>query len=429
MAPDAVGNSVHERAQRARAASLILQSTSTEVRSHAVRAVADALWAARREILAANAEDVQRAQDEKLEAPLLDRLYLSETKLSQVLEGVRQIADMADPLGQTVRSTQLDDGLDLYQVTVPIGVIGVVFESRPDALVQIAALTVKSGNAALLKGGREAERTNAILVGTIRTALLGAGIPSDAVVALLGRNEVSELLAEDELVDLIIPRGSSAFVRHIIDHTRIPVMGHAEGICHVYIDADADLDHAVAICMDAKTDYPAACNAVETILVHQDVAESLLPRLRGAAKAAGVTLVEDGTGFGREYGTLTCAVGIVDTLDAAIAHIHRYGSGHSDAIVTENRTAAQRFVANVDAASVLVNASTRFADGFRYGLGAEVGISTGKLHARGPVGLDGLTSTKWVVLGHGQTAGAYQGDQARAFLHRSRQRSLEDGWE
>lgn len=428
MAVPAASDAVGDKARAARRAALVLQSSSDAERQRAVFAVADRLWAARETIAAANAEDVEAAERGGVAAPLAARLKLDEAKLQTLLDGVRQVAKLPDPVGHTRRSMLLDDGLRLYQVTVPIGVVGVVFESRPDALVQIAALTVRSGNAALLKGGREAEQTNAVLAQEIRAALEQSGLPPDAVQRLEGRAEVGALLALDDLVDLIVPRGSSAFVRHILDNTRIPVLGHAEGVCHVYVDKDADLDQALEIWRDAKTDYPAACNAVETVLVHQDIADAFLPRLRQTAEARNIRLIEDGSGFGEEFGDLVCAVGVVEDLEAAIAHVNRYGSKHTDAIVTRDQAAARRFVAGIDASSVLVNASTRFADGYRYGLGAELGIATGKLHARGPVGVEGLVTTKWVVLGEGHLAGDYQGEDAKRFRHEPQGKDLDGAW-
>ncbi len=419
---------VRNKAEAARAAALALQGSADAVRADALRRMATRLRAAATGIEGANAQDVADARRQSLPAPLIDRLGLDAGKRERLLDGVQQIAAMPDPLGRTLRATRLDTGLDVYQITVPIGVVGVVFESRPDALVQISALAVRSGNAVLLKGGKEAERTNMVLAEEIRAALADTGLPRDAVQLLAGRAEVDEMLGLEGLVDLIIPRGSSAFVRHIIDHSRIPVLGHAEGVCHVYVDKAADLDRAVSIVVDAKADYPAACNAVETVLVHRDIAESFLLRLQAAAEAAGITLRDDPAAFGKEFGDLTAAVGIVDDVGAAIAHVNRYGTRHTDAIVTEDRDAARRFVTEVDASSVLVNASTRFADGYRYGLGAEVGIATGKLHARGPMGVEGLTTTKWVVLGTGQVAGDYQGPGAKQFLHEPLGRSFTDAW-
>lgn len=401
---------VRDKAQRARAAALALQASPDAARAGAVLAMADALERAAPAILAANAEDLRASAG--LAAPLVARLSLTPEKLRLALDGARSLAAMPDPLGRTLRSTLLDDGLRLYQVTVPLGVVACVFESRPDAAIQIPALAMRSGNAALLKGGREAERTNRAIVEAIRGA-----IPwPDAVQLLEGRAEVDALLQLDGLVDLVIPRGGAAFVRHVMDSTRIPVLGHAEGVCHVYVDRAADVEKAVRIVVDAKTDNPSACNAVECVLVDR-AAPHLLAPLREALAKARVEVREDEGAYGVEFGDLTVALALVDGVEDAIAFVNRHGSRHTDAIVTEDRDAARRFVAGVDSAGVFVNASPRFADGYRYGLGAEVGVSTSKVHARGPVGMEGLTTTKWVLLGEGHVASRYQGKEPRRFRH------------
>ncbi|MEA3199770.1 MAG: glutamate-5-semialdehyde dehydrogenase [Thermoplasmata archaeon] len=410
-------DAVRAKAQAAREAALKLARAADATRAAAVVALANALERKRELLLAANAEDLDAAKSEGLAAPLLARLKLTPEKLALTLAGVRQVAALPDPLGRPLRATRLDRGLVLTQTTVPLGVVACVFESRPDAAIQIPALALRSGNAVLLKGGAEAERTNRAIVEAIRAAIDAAGIPRDAVQLLEGRAEANALLAHDDLVDLVIPRGSAAFVRHVKAHTRIPVLGHAEGVCHVYVDAAADPRKAIAIALDSKTDNPSACNAAECILVHEDAAPAILPALRQALHEAGVEVREDAEAFGREFGDMTVALALVKDLDAAIAFVNRHGSKHTDAIVTEDTDAARRFVAGVDSAGVFVNASTRFADGYRYGLGAEVGISTSKVHARGPVGLEGLTTTKWVLVGQGHTAAPYQGAQPRPFLH------------
>lgn len=418
---------VREKAMRARAAALRLQSASNEERAQAVVAMADALERAAPAILAANAEDLADATRERLAAPLLARLKLTPEKLRITLDGVRSLARAADPLGKTLRSTLLDDGLRLYQVSVPLGVVACVFESRPDAAIQIPALAVRSGNAVLLKGGREAERTNRAIVEAIRGALA----EPDAVAILEGRAEVAAVLALDDLVDLVIPRGSSEFVRHVMDSTRIPVLGHAAGVCHVYLHASADPEKAVRIVVDAKTDSPSACNAVETILVDADAAHLVAPVVEALAKAGvevraspealalapGQAKLAEESDFGVEFGDLRVSLALVDGVEAAAAFINVFGSRHTDAIVAEDADAARRFVAGVDSAGVFVNASPRFADGYRYGLGAEVGVSTSKVHARGPVGMEGLTTTKWVLLGDGHVASEYQGASPKKFRH------------
>ena len=418
---------VRAKAERARAAAHALQAAPDDARRRGVLAMADALEAAAPRVAEANAADVADARG--LPAPLVARLRLSPEKLRLTLEGVRALARLPDPLGRTLRATLLDDGLRLYQVTVPLGVVACVFESRPDAAIQIPALTLRSGNAALLKGGREADRTNRAIADALRAGLAEAGLPQDAVQLLEGRAEVDALLRLDGLVDLVVPRGSSALVRHVMDHTRIPVLGHAEGVCHVYVDARADVEKALRVCVDAKVDNPAACNAAEAILVHAAVAPRVVPRLRDALAARGVEVSESPADYGKEFGDLKCVLAVVDSLDAAVAFVNRHGSRHTDAIVTEDRAAARRFVEGVDSAGVMVNASPRFADGYRYGLGAEVGVSTSKVHARGPVGLEGLTTTKWVLLGDGHAAGAYQGAAPRPFRHEAMDARLGDEWD
>ena len=326
-------------------------------------------------------------------------------------------------------------GLHLQKISVPLGVLAVIFEARPDAVTQIAALALKSGNAVLLKPGREVEHTASALVRILREALRGEGLPEDAVSLVLGRERAAELLQLHELVDLVLPRGSSALVRYVQAHTHIPVLGHAEGICHIYVDREFSPELALRVIEDAKTDYPAACNAVETVLLHREIAAEFLPVLARRLRARRVLIHADAEAravlcqsgqadtlpvedWHAEYGELELALGVVDSLDAAIDHIHRHGSLHTESILTEDDAAAERFLREVDAAGVYHNASTRFADGFRYGFGAEVGVSTSKFHARGPVGLDGLTSYKYVLRGHGHTAGEYRGAKARMFTHR-----------
>lgn len=422
---------VRAKAERARHAALALQTSSDEARAGAVRAMADALAAARDAILAANTEDVEAAKADGLAPALLARLKVTPEKLALTLEGVRQVAALPDPVGRTLRATLLDDGLKLYQVTAPLGVVACVFESRPDAAIQIPALTLRSGNAVLLKGGAEAERTNAAIVDCLRGALAERGLPEDAVQRLEGRAELAEVLKHDDLVDLVIPRGSSQFVRFVMSNTRIPVLGHAEGVCHVYVDASADAETAARLAVDAKTDYPAACNAAETFLFHRDATRLIKPVVEALAKAGVEVRASEAAlpftdrlakraepqDFGHEWGDLVCSVDVVGSVEEAVAFVNAHGSKHTEVIVTRDDDAARRFVTGVDAAGVFVNASSRFADGFRYGLGAEVGISTSKIHARGPVGLEGLTTTKWVMIGSGQLAGDYQGASPRPFKH------------
>ncbi len=409
---------VREAAEKARRAALALAAIPDETRARALLAMADALARDADAVYAANNTDLARAEAEGLPGPLLGRLSMPEKKMRDVCDGLRALAALPDPLGRTQLATELAEGLDLYRVSCPIGVIGVVFESRPDALVQIASLCLRSGNAVLLKGGREARETNASLFDMLNTAAIAAGIPEGWAVLLETREDVAAMLALDDVIDLIIPRGSNAFVRHIKDNSRIPVLGHADGVCHVYIDAAANLDTAVAVTVDSKAQNVSVCNAAETLLVHRDIAARALPPLAKALGEAGVTLrgcertreviacaAADEADWGAEYLDYILAVKVVDSLDEAIDHINRHGSGHTDAIVTEDEAAARVFCGRVDSAGVFWNCSTRFSDGYRYGFGAEVGIATGKVHARGPMGIEGLCTYKYKLIGHGQTVG------------------------
>ena len=406
---------VKELAARARQAAYRLSALTVEERNRALSSIQQALQAHADLIYAQNALDIREAEAEQLAAPLLKRLKFDAKKLADVLAGMDSLLALPDPLGRVSLARELSPGLNLYRVSCPIGVIGVVFESRPDALVQIAALCVKSGNAALLKGGREALRTNRALMAAMEEG--ARGILPDGWAALLEtRDDVNDMLAQDESIDLIIPRGSNAFVRYMMDHTRIPVMGHAEGLCHTYVDASADVEMAVKVTLDAKTQALAVCNATETLLVHRDIAQSFLPPCREALEKRGVEIRGDERtrqiipcraaqekDWETEYLDAILSVKIVDSLEEAIAHINRYGSHHTDAILTRDPLAQEQFLSQVDSAGVYVNCSTRFADGFRYGFGAEVGIATGKLHARGPVGLEGLCTYKYQLRGSGQT--------------------------
>jgi glutamate-5-semialdehyde dehydrogenase len=423
-------------AEAAKSASRVLATLDEAKRNAALEAMAKALEGASAELLAANAEDL-RAEGEGLAPATLTRLKLDEAKLREMVEQVRSVAALSDPLGRVLDAVEMDEGLKLTKVSVPLGVLAVIFEARPDAVTQIAALAVKSGNAVMLKPGKEVERTAMALVGVLRKALLELGISQDAVSLVVGRERAQELLAMHGLVDMVIPRGSKALVEYVQANTRIPVLGHAEGVCHIYVDESADEALALRVIEDAKTDYPAACNAVETVLVHRAIAAEFLPKLAERLRAKGVALHGDATvrellrgveveaveDWHCEYGALAVSLGVVASMDDAMEHIHTHGSAHTESILTEDETAAERFLREVDAASVMHNASTRFADGFRYGFGAEVGISTSKLHARGPVGLEGLTTYKYVLRGKGQVAGDYrvskgQGAPARAFTHR-----------
>jgi glutamate-5-semialdehyde dehydrogenase len=439
-------------ATAAKRASRLLASLDESRRNHALETIASALQVAARTLFAANAKDMELAAErtgaEALPAATLSRLKLTEGKLREMVEQVRAVAALQDPLGRTLDAIELDDndpeivqkagehpGLYLQKISVPLGVLAVIFEARPDAVTQIASLALKSGNAVIMKAGREVEHTATALVGVLRDALKSEGLPQDAVSLVLGRESVTELLAMHDLVDMVIPRGSKSLVEYVQANTRIPVLGHSEGICHIYVDRAADEELALRVIEDAKLDYPAACNAVETVLVHREIAAQFVPRLVESLRKQNVVVhasreaqrlvasdsqksVQDVADWHTEYGGPELAIGVVDSLDAAIEHIHAHGSAHTESILTEDAEAAERFLREVDAAGVFHNASTRFADGFRYGFGAEVGISTSKLHARGPVGLEGLTTYKYVLRGHGHVARDYRGATARVFTHR-----------
>ncbi len=431
-------SAVIDAARRARAAAGTLAGLSIEVRNAALEAVAKAIERAVAEVVAANAQDLAAARPlvdkGEMSEALFARLKLSDNKVRDMIAGVRQVAALADPLGVVTLARELDEGLRLYRVSCPIGVVGVIFEARPEALVQIAALCLKSGDPVLLKGGREAERSNRCLFEIVSQAAVSEGFPAGAFALLESREDVAELLKADGLVDLIIPRGSNALVRHIQQNTTIPVLGHADGICHVYVDKAADLAKAHRITLDSKLQYPAVCNALETLLVHRDIAPTFLPALvkdladrkvevradKEAVERLGLQGVKLATedDWRTEYCDLILSIRVVDSLDEAITHINTYGSRHTDAIVTEDQSAWQRFFAEIDSAGVFLNASTRFSDGFRYGFGAEVGISTGKLHPRGPVGLEGMVTYKYKLVGDGHIVADYAGPNAKPFSHR-----------
>ena len=425
--------SAETKITEAQSAALDLANLSGPTRNDALHAIADAIEVERDAILDENEKDVAEAEDllaagEYTQA-FVDRLTLSASKIESIAGMVRSVAEQDDPLGRTLAARELDDDLELYKVSVPIGVLGAVFESRPDALVQIAALSLKSGNAVVLKGGSEATHTNRLLHEIIVEAAADA-VPDGWAQLIEAREDVQTLLARDDAVDLLMPRGSSAFVEYVQDNTSIPVLGHTEGVCHVYVDSDADLAMAEDVAYDAKVQYPAVCNAVETLLVNESVATEFLPDLADRYREAGVELrgdervreVVDATvaaeeDWTTEYGDLILAIKMVDSVDDAIHHINTNGSKHTESILTEDEDAAARFMRGVDAASVFHNASTRFADGYRFGLGAEVGISTGKTHARGPVGLDGLTTYKYHLEGDGQLVATYAGENPQPFTH------------
>lgn len=425
-------SAIRQLARQAREASYITATIPSELKNSVLERIASALDREKTRIFAANQEDLARAEGERVAPPLVKRLRFNEKKLQEVLQGIRSLITLEDPVGRVQLATELDRGLELYRISTPIGVIGMIFESRPDALVQIAALALKSGNAVLLKGGREARETNRILSEIISIASEESGMPSGWIANLESREEVQELLGMEREIDLLIPRGSNEFVRYIMENSRIPVMGHADGICHTYIERTAELEAAVRIAVDGKAQYVAVCNATETILVDRAIAGRILPPLSRALTEAGVRLracaetraiipeaeAADEKDWATEYLDYVVSIKVVADLDEAIAHINLYGSGHTDAIVSEDRESARRFMERVDSANVFHNCSTRFSDGFRYGFGAEVGISTGKLHARGPVGLEGLLTYKYKLFGSGQIVADYA-EGRRTYTHRA----------
>ncbi|CAI8303630.1 MAG: Gamma-glutamyl phosphate reductase [Synechococcus sp. MIT S9220] len=412
-----------------RRAATDLGLTSDDQRREALLAMAESLRANTGAIVAANQVDLKNAEQNGLAPALMARLKLDDVKLEGAIAGVRQLAELADPLGRRQLHRELDDGLVLERVSVPLGVVGVIFEARPDAVIQIASLAIRSGNGAILKGGREAECTNKAVMAALQQGLVATSVSPEALALLTTREDSLALLRLEGLVDLIIPRGSNELVRFIQDNTRIPVLGHADGVCHLYVDAEADPDQAVAIALDSKVQYPAACNAMETLLVHADIAEIFLEKAIPAFQAEGVRLLGDpgacslgiseaaaDADWSTEYLALTLSVRVVDDLAAALEHIRRYGSRHTEAIATRNVSTAERFLRSVDSAGVYHNCSTRFADGFRYGFGAEVGISTQTLPPRGPVGLEGLVTYRYRLRGDGHTAADYASG-ARRFSH------------
>jgi glutamate-5-semialdehyde dehydrogenase len=418
---DADREQVSRLATAAREASLVLAQLSRADKDAALRALADDLDAATESIVVANAEDLERGRADGMPQGLQDRLRLDAERVAAVAQAVRDVAALPDPVGEVVRGSTLANGLQIRQVRVPMGVVGMIYEARPNVTVDAAALGLKSGNAVILRGGSAAARTNAALVEVLRKGLAGLGLPEDAIALLEGgHGAVRALMTARGQVDLLIPRGGAGLIQSVVTESTVPVIETGIGICHVYVDAAADLDKALAITLNSKTHRPSVCNAAETLLVHEDVAGTFLPKALRALHAAGVGLhlgnraevvarsidipfadasEED---FSTEWHALEMNVRVVDDLDGALAHIRRHGSGHTEAIVTEDRAAARRFVAAVDAAAVMVNASTRFTDGGEFGFGAEIGISTQKLHARGPMALPELTTTKWIVEGDGQ---------------------------
>lgn len=389
-----------KQAQLAKKDSAWLSALDTKARNSALMKIAEALESSKDAIFKANKEDIDNAVKAKIPAPILARLKFDESKLSSCVQGIRDLIGLEDPLNKILLKRQLDENLVLTKITCAIGVIGVIFESRPDALVQISSLCVKSGNCAILKGGSEAAHTNRILFDTIHHAGVEAGLPEHFLTLVEDRAGIAELLGCHDYIDLIIPRGSNEFVQYIMANSKIPVMGHADGICHIYVAEDADIDMALKIIEDSKTQYAAACNAVETLLVNEQIYDNLVSRITDKIE------LREGD-FNKEYLDWIMTVKKVSGLQEAIESINANGSHHTDCIITTDAAKADEFMRYVDSAGVYWNCSTRFADGFRYGFGAEVGISTGKLHARGPVGLDGLVTYKYKLAGNGQIVGDY----------------------
>ena len=416
---------IKEDTAKMKLASPRLAASPIEKRNQALANIALALKENAEEIFKANKKDMAYAAENGISESVAKRLKYNEAKLSDSISGIEQLISLDDPVNKTTLARELSDGLTLYRVTCPIGVIGVIFEARPDALVQISALCIKSGNCAVLKGGKETANTNRVLFSLIYKAALEAGLPEGCLLQAESHSEIDELLSCHESVDLLIPRGSNAFVRYIMDNTKIPVMGHSDGICHIYVDESADTDEACRIIVDAKTQYAAACNAVETILVNRKIAPSFLGALEKSLKEAGVAIrgtkevceiidaqeIADDD-FANEYLNFTLAIKLVDGTDEAIDHINYFGSHHTDAILSKDEDAIEKFMQLVDSAGVYANCSTRFADGFRYGFGAEVGISTGKIHARGPVGLEGLVTYKYRIYGNGHIVADFAAGRA-----------------
>jgi len=429
-------NQILEIAKAARKSALKLAAASIEQRNAVLLCAADKIMKNTEHILKVNEEDVLAAQQESLSLPLLNRLKLTEAKCSRMADGLRSLARLSDPLGSVQYAKELSPGLELYRVACPIGVIGVIFESRPDALVQISSLCLKSGNAVLLKGGREALRTNEVLADLMREASIECGLCADWCSLLRSREDVQEMLKLHDWIDLIIPRGSNAFVRYIMQNSEIPVLGHADGLCHVYVDECCDLEQAIKLTVDSKTQNLSVCNAAETLLVNKAIAAKFLPLASKALEAKNVELrgddqtnsliicqKADDTDWETEYLDAILSIKIVGSLEEAIEHINHYGSHHTDMIISNDEEHIRRFMMLVDSADVFANCSTRFADGFLFGFGAEVGIATGKIHARGPMGMEGLCTYKYRLYGSGQTLNELNSNQI-ALTHRDLPKQL-----
>lgn len=402
-------------AKQAKNASLEMAELTTEVKNKALLKIADALEENKSKIFEANKTDLEQAKD-SVSPSVFNRLKLDENKMRDMIQGIRDVVKLEDPIGKTLLARQLDEGLNLYKVSCPIGVIGIIFEARPDVIAQISSLAIKSSNAVILKGGKESINTNKTILGIINSVLDSIKeFPKNALSQVFTHDDVAQMLKCDASIDLIIPRGGNKLVKFIKENTKIPVLGHADGICHIFTDESADFETAKKVIIDAKTQYPSACNAVETLLIHKNFnkKDELLKELENAE----ITLVSNPDTWAFEHGDKTLAYKVVTNIDEAINHINTYGSGHTDCIITKNEQNAQKFMQKVDSAGVYQNVSTRFADGFRYGFGAEVGISTNKTHARGPVGLEGLTIYKYKLIGNGHIVKDYV-DGTKHFNHK-----------
>jgi len=447
-----MGMDMEERVRMAKQASIVLASIGTESKNLALQRMADALHVSRKEILHANQEDMSQAQrmveKGELKSSLVQRLALNDDKITGMIEGILDVKGLEDPVGRTLSAIELDKGLELYQVSCPIGLIGVIFESRPDVIPQIMSLCLKSGNATLFKGGSEAVNSNRTLFRMLVEAVESIpDMPKGAFQLMETREEVSSILSMDQYIDLLVPRGSNQFVSYIQENTKIPVLGHTSGICHAFVDEGSEMEMAVRVVLDSKTQYAAACNSIETLLVHSAIAEDFLPLIGRHFLDAGVEMRCDSrsmnllasTGlsgslmeataedWSTEYNDRIISVKIVDSVDEAIDHINRYGSHHTDTIITGRPESMRGFQSLVDSSSVMINCSTRFADGYRYGKGAEIGISTHKVHSRGPVGMEGLLIYKYVLVGSGQVVADYSGRGAKNFTHRRLGRELPSG--
>ncbi len=424
--------------KNAKSAALVLATLDTETKDNALKAMAKALDVNRGKILESNSVDVKAAEEmaEKgeLSDALVKRLKINDDKISGMIDGIHDVIKLTDPVGETISTLKLDEGLVLYQIKCPIGMLGVIFESRPDVVPQILSLCLKSGNGVAFKGGSEAFNSNKALFDILTEAAASAGVPKEAFVMMETREDINEILGMNKYIDLLIPRGSNQFVQYIQNNTKIPVLGHAAGICHIYVDDEADVDLALAVTLDSKIQYPAVCNAVETLLVNSKIAEKFLPSMAKLFEENNVEMRVDirskeiipkeiyvvdakEEDWDTEYNDLIISIAVIDDVGEAIEFINIHGSHHTDAIITNDESKQKEFVRSVDSADVFINASTRFADGFRYGKGAEVGVSTNKVHSRGPVGMEGLTIYKYVLVGNGQVVKDYVGKDAKKYLH------------